>query len=97
MLQQAVADILDIDGPLLHIFIVKQIEHGDKVIYSFFYSNLRRLVLALDNAADFTHEYRIVQNGEVRVEDTGFLRPDDLTEFFFDKLNLVFGGTDALV
>ncbi|MNN54779.1 hypothetical protein D3C81_1696140 [compost metagenome] len=97
MLQQTVADILDIDRPLLHIFIVQQIEHGDKMIDGLFDRHLSRFVLTLDNAADFTHEHRIIQNRQVGIKDTRFLRPDHLTEFSFDKFDLILRGADPFV
>ncbi|MNN42709.1 hypothetical protein D3C81_1569070 [compost metagenome] len=97
MLEQAVSDIFDINGPLLHILIVEQIEHSDKMIDCFLNSYLSRFILTFNNAAYFTHEYRIIQNRQVGIKDTRFLRTHDLTEFFFNKFDLIFRGADAFV
>ncbi|MNN91521.1 hypothetical protein D3C81_2096490 [compost metagenome] len=68
MLQQAIANILDIQRSFLHVFIVQQIEHRHEMIDRLFDGHFSSLILTFNNPLNFTHEYGIFQNSEMRVE-----------------------------
>ena len=98
MLEQPVADVLDIERAFLHIFVVQQVEHRDEMVDRFLDGHFRRFVLPLDNALNFVHEHRIVQNGQMRVEDTSFLpRRRPRRSSVLHLLDFGFGSADAFI
>ncbi|MNF05600.1 hypothetical protein D3C80_2053630 [compost metagenome] len=43
------------------------------------------------------HEDRIIQNGEMRVENLSLIGADNISKLILDLLNFRFGGPDALI
>ena len=95
MLNQAVADVFNIDGALFHVFVVEQIEHVGELIDRLFHRNLRRFILPLDNAAYFIHEGGVVEDGEMGIKYTRFFATDHPRYFFLHAAYFVFGCSDT--
>ncbi|MNW61499.1 hypothetical protein D3C74_395630 [compost metagenome] len=97
MLEQTITYILDVNGPLLHILVFQQVKHRDKMVYGFFDCHFCRLVLTLDNAPNFVHEYWILEDGQMCIKNTGLLRPHDFLELILDIFNLILRCPYALI
>ncbi|MNN32895.1 hypothetical protein D3C81_1466300 [compost metagenome] len=97
MLEQTVADILDVERPFFHIFVVQQVKHRYKMVDRFLNSNLRRLVLAFDDPPDLAHKDGILQDSQVSVKDAGFLRTHRLFNLVLHHFDFGFRRANAFV